>query len=85
MAERGRPTVSELKDEIEQRDRRIKELRQEIGHLDQEHDRLRDLLTQTADHVEDGGNVIERWRERMAYFPSRSGDYTTRAPSGADV
>jgi hypothetical protein len=51
-------------------------LRREIRHLDQEHDGLRDRLTQMAEHVEDAGNVIERWRETFGMEMAEGGGWT---------
>jgi len=48
--------IGALQDELKQRDRRIEELLKEI-------DDQRDLIRRMEEHVEEAGNVIERWAE----------------------
>src|SRR5215470_9577310 len=61
--------IGALQDEIKARDRRIEELRREI-------DELRDLVRRMEEHVEDSGNVIERWAEAFEMEMTESGSWS---------
>jgi TolA-binding protein len=76
MAKRSQPTIGELQstigelqDEIKRRDERIAELRDEV-------DELRELNTKMREHVEDAGNVIERWAEAFGMEMVEDGAWT---------